>query len=73
MKFQEVKPGEWIRPKRSGFFFQCCDCNKIHRLRFRLIGHDNGGMTIEFQAFNVPRSQAHKWFAAERKKARNRK
>jgi hypothetical protein len=32
----EKPEGYWLQPSRKGFRFCCCDCTKVHTLRFRL-------------------------------------
>ena len=36
MKYPELQPGEWVRPRMSGWFMACCDCQLVHRVRFRV-------------------------------------
>ena len=42
--------GEWVQPRRRGFFLQCCACGFVHRLDFRLHRRK-----IQFRAFRVGR------------------
>jgi hypothetical protein len=45
MKYDQVKDGDWVRPKRKGYKMMCCDCGLIHKINFRTTrGY------IEFQA-----------------------
>lgn len=52
MRCKKVKAGEWVSPRRRGYYMQCCGCGLIHRLRFRLTKNKRGhGRKIQFQAF----------------------
>jgi Zn-finger protein len=36
MGYEKVKEGEWIRPKKNGYKFSCCDCGLVHTANFRV-------------------------------------
>ena len=38
MRFKQVHDGEWVRPRRNGYYMKCCDCGLVHRVDFRLVG-----------------------------------
>ena len=35
MKYDEPKPGEWVRPVKRGYRMMCCDCGLVHTMDFR--------------------------------------
>ena len=40
---------EWVKPKMAGYLMQCCDCNLIHEVEFRvyrIIKRNAGGTKI---------------------------
>ncbi len=45
-EYHHLTDGEWFRPPMKGFREQCCDCQLIHRVNFRI---KDG--RVEFQAF----------------------
>lgn len=50
--FEQVIAGEWVSPRRAGYFMKCCDCGLVHWLRFRLVKNRYGcGRKIQFQVF----------------------
>ena len=51
-QLDEVKDGEWVRPKRMGYILECCDCGLRHKMDFKLIKSSNG-RTIMFRAFRI--------------------
>jgi hypothetical protein len=55
MKCHPVAPGEWVQPRRRGYYMQCCDCGLIHRMNFRI--RDG---RIQFQAFRATRHKCVK-------------
>jgi hypothetical protein len=57
-RYSEPEPGEWIRPKPTGYKLACCDCGLVHRLDFRIEdGH------VEFRVFPARREtgQVRRW------------
>ena len=49
--YEQVKTGQWVKPKRKGYRMACCSCGCVHRLDFRLQANDHGpGKRIEFRA-----------------------
>jgi len=60
--FERPKAGEWINPRRRGYWLKCCDCGLVHFLRFRLAPNEYGhGRKIQFQAFRVRRGKVLQW------------
>lgn len=51
--YPDVKAGEWVQPRASGYRMACCDCCLVHLLRFRI----RGGK-VQMQAFRDNRSTA---------------
>ena len=37
IKIQQLKDGDWIRPKRNGWIHECCDCGLQHKVNFKLV------------------------------------
>ena len=65
MKYEQPKPGEWIRPCVSGYKMACCDCGLVHRLDFRVLRAVNRthgkilkGARVEFRAYRDNRATA---------------
>lgn len=56
-KFTQRKSGEWVQPRMKSYFLQCCDCNLIHRLNFRVVIGSDGRAKVQMQAFRANRSQ----------------
>lgn len=56
-KLTQRKSGEWVQPRMKSYFLQCCDCNLIHRLNFRVVIGKDGIAKVQFQAFRANRSQ----------------
>lgn len=55
IKCKPVGPGEWVQPRRNGYLLQCCDCDLIHSLDFRL-AKDGRGNFIQFRAYRVDKN-----------------
>lgn len=56
MKYHEISNGEWVQPRRRGYYMKCCDCGLVHRMNFAVVNNPRGrGVKILFQAFRVPR------------------
>lgn len=51
-KLKQVFPGEWVQPMRRGYLLQCCDCDLIHSMDFR-IAKDGRGNFIQFRAYRI--------------------
>ena len=49
--FPTVQSGEWVQPRRRGYWMKCCDCGLVHRMNFRLVPYGQGKFKIQFQAF----------------------
>ena len=47
-RFHDVADGEWVQPEPRGYLMQCCDCDLVHRMNFRI--RDG---RVQFQAFRV--------------------
>lgn len=58
MKYDDVKPGEWIRPIRKGYKMRCCDCGLVHRLDFKVRRTPAGRSVIMFRAYRDERATA---------------
>jgi hypothetical protein len=56
-KFKQVGPGEWQQPRMKNYFLQCCDCDLIHRMNFRVVIDRKGVARVQLQAFRVKRVQ----------------
>lgn len=52
-KFKQVHPGEWVQPVRKGYLMQCCDCELVHSLDFRIVKLPHGKTKIQFRAFRI--------------------
>ena len=35
-RYPDIKAGQWVAPKKSGYRMECCDCGLVHVLEFRL-------------------------------------
>lgn len=55
IKCKPVGPGEWQQPIRKNYLLQCCDCDLVHSLDFRLL-KDGRGNFIQFRAFRVDKN-----------------
>jgi Zn-finger protein len=58
MKCTQVKPGEWVQPRRKNYIMQCCDCGLLHRMNFRIVRDKRGRNFIQFQAFRATHKEA---------------
>ena len=54
--FPTVQSGEWVQPRRRGYWMKCCDCGLVHRMNFRLVPYGQGKYKIQFQAFREDES-----------------
>ena len=54
--FTTVQSGEWVQPRRRGYWMKCCDCGLVHRMNFRLVPYGQGKYKIQFQAFREDES-----------------
>lgn len=52
MRYKTVQSGEWVSPRRKGYYMKCCDCGLVHRMNFRLVKYGSG-KKIQFQAFRL--------------------
>jgi hypothetical protein len=52
VRYHTQHAGEWVQPRRRGYYMKCCDCGLVHRLNFRLVRHGRG-RKIQFQAFRI--------------------
>ena len=34
MPTKDVSPGEWVRPKMTGYLMECCKCGAVHKMDF---------------------------------------
>ena len=50
-KYEEPKEGEWVQPIENGYTMACCDCEKVHKVYFRVIDK-----RAQFCMFAAPRS-----------------
>jgi hypothetical protein len=37
VEIRKLDPGVWVRPRRRGYLFGCCDCGLVHRVDFRVV------------------------------------
>jgi Zn-finger protein len=52
MRYKQVHDGEWVRPVRRGYVWQCCKCGLVHRVDFRIVNGE-----LQFRAFRVKRKK----------------
>jgi len=52
MKYKQQFEGDWVFPRRHGYYMKCCDCGLVHRMNFALVKHGRG-KRIAFQAFRI--------------------
>ena len=57
MKYKNVEPGEWIRPRPKGYKMMCCDCGLVHVIDFKIIKSGNGRY-VRFKAIRDNRATA---------------
>lgn len=43
---QRPVEGEWVRPRKRGYTFVCCDCGLAHRMDFDHVPHGRGRKVI---------------------------
>jgi len=55
MKARDVKDGEWVRPKMTGYIFECCGCGMMHRMDFRV---QSDGVNIEMRGARLTDQEA---------------
>jgi hypothetical protein len=46
----QLQEGKWISPLHRGFRIECCGCGLVHRMDFRISGHD-----VQFRVQRVSR------------------
>lgn len=52
--YPPVAAGEWISPRRAGYYMKCCDCGLVHRMHFRLVRNPRGsGRKIQLKAYRI--------------------
>jgi hypothetical protein len=51
MRYEDVKAGQWVQPKRRGYRMACCDCGLVHVFDFRVHAR-----RIQFRAFRNERA-----------------
>ncbi len=58
-KYPEIKEGEWVWPKMSGYRLECCDCGLVHKLDFIVVDEESGepinGASVVFRAYRITR------------------
>lgn len=52
-KLTQRKSGEWVQPRMKNYFMQCCDCDLIHRINFRVVMDKHGFAHVQMQAFRA--------------------
>ena len=52
MRYHGVEDGEWVQPRRKGYYMKCCACGLAHRMDFRIITNRRGHF-IQFRAFRL--------------------
>lgn len=35
--FEQIKAGEWHKPKMKNYFVKCCDCGLVHKVDFMVV------------------------------------
>ena len=58
MKIDDIKDGEWIRPKKRGWKQVCCDCGLVHRFDFKRVG---GEIYLRTFRDNRATGQVRRW------------
>lgn len=55
MRFKQLKDGEWEDPIHRGYRIQCCDCDLVHRIDFRIYKG-----RIQFRVYRMRRGKRRK-------------
>jgi Zn-finger protein len=55
MAFKQVKDGEWVKPKMTGYVHECCNCGAMHRMDFRV---ESDGENIEMRGTRLTDKEA---------------
>jgi Zn-finger protein len=71
--YLEIKDGDWVKPIRRNYKWQCCDCGLVHRVDFHTsprgtlffrVRRDNRATAAVRRRRRRPPAKPHKSFTA---------